>query len=402
MSGKLLFFIMSATFVLQAKIPELKEQSLVADKETFHAMVRRLERKRIYLLEKYFSAIMAKDLLTVRKSIRKDSSLINALPLDIGELLGIGRDSRPLFIACMQGNVGLVHYLIRKNVDIHVLDGDGHSAFSYLLSGDSISNSDKRSIFEALYKQGLTIDSKGVEGKSLFVNMMNSLCWSDDELFDFVGDVNVSINMQDDTGLTALDYALLHGYEKTAIALLKKIKPTLTGSNGKNMLSNMYLMPLLSVDILNACKEAGWDINAADAMGRTPIFYAVEAGDLFAVDNYRRIMQANLNHQDLQGKTALHVFIETLDARFAETTCRKKIYHPDERIINTFGYFANINLQDNDGNTPFHLLFGLKSISHDCLAILSDLFIKAHARIDIANNQGKTVRQFLKEHNISI
>lgn len=261
---------------------------------------------------------------------------------------------------------------------------------SYIFTCKSVSPHSIRPAFEALLAQGADMDQLCPDGKSLFSYMICSGKWSDKQLAIFVDKINVSINAQDEIGFTALDYAMAAGYDECALALVKKTRSNIVDKIGRNVFSHIAIVSKSrksnpSQSLIIACKEAGWDMNAADEQGRTPIFYALIARDSRLIDEYQ-LMGANLNMQDIYGKTPFHCYLESLAAAMKQGD---SITEKDAILTESLCYFSNIDLQDQDGNTPLHLLLILSKENAE-LFKLYRFFVSAQARIDLPNKQGKT------------
>lgn len=122
-------------------------------------------------------------------------------------------------------------------------------------------------------------------------------------------------------------------------------------------------------------------INARDEEGNTPLHFLISniktANELTALLNLSSISEANMNTQNFLGNTALH---EVLQNRSLSIT--DKISLSKSLISNGI----NINIKNNEGNTPLHLI----AISSNNKVSLIELFLDCKAEVNAQNTLGNT------------
>lgn len=126
------------------------------------------------------------------------------------------------------------------------------------------------------------------------------------------------------------------------------------------------------VNMYNAWKESGFDINANSFNGSNLLCLASGSGCVKVVE-FLIEKDANVNIQDNEGKTSLHlaVIIPGQNTYIAKVLLDKG---------------AEINIQDNEGRTPLHLAVSTSGQSIQ----IAEMLLNKGAEVDIQDNEGKT------------
>ena len=131
------------------------------------------------------------------------------------------------------------------------------------------------------------------------------------------------------------------------------------------------------LQIFNLLINMGADVNHVNKLGKTCIYYMQAFQEQWTI--WRAMVKAlkgkiNINHQDINGDTVLHIN--------PERYWLYKELNPD------------LNIQNNHGDTPLHILMR-KSDNTDIILSL----IKGGAKIDIQNNDNETALDIAVEKN---
>lgn len=180
----------------------------------------------------------------------------------------------------------------------------------------------------------------------------------------------VAINTDNVQGNTPLATAAYKGNIR-AVKLLMQYgaDPARTNSKtGRTIIHTLILGEQLNLELIDilCTKES---INAKDAEGRTPLFFAVQCHELKAA---KKLLArgADASLADKAGKSPLHIAIEEkLDPEFIESLLQSGI---------------GANVSDNSGQTPLH--YAIKSNTDAVIRLL----LKSGSNPGIADNQGRT------------
>ncbi|PVD37112.1 hypothetical protein C0Q70_04107 [Pomacea canaliculata] len=204
-----------------------------------------------------------------------------------------------------------------------------------------------------------------------------------------------------ENGSTALMAALEGKKEKMALFLLEKgADPHLRNNKKRNAihLAAYHNMP----EAIKALVLKGADVNAKDQYGDTPLVDAIEQESNEAID---MLGKANVNIVGDKRLTPLHL------------ACIKAHYRSVEALLESG---ANVNLQDEDGDTALHITLGVRVQNPESLAGRENIKQRARiacvlltkgAYVDITNKKGamplqccphevlrQTVKQFIVEN----
>ncbi|QGR53979.1 ankyrin repeat-containing protein [Moumouvirus maliensis] len=331
-----------------------------------------------------------------------------------------------IFFAIVMNNQEILKTLIEYGSRLDVFDPEGYGVlyypikFGYYEILDILLNSDKKSFGVSLVNLK---DLKGAVPLSYSIKYKN--IYAIKQLLDKGADVNYkSVD-----NMNALHLAVLRKDIEVTKLIINHVKNinsrTLQGSTALHFACSFQLH-----DIVELLLNNGADQNIIELeYDFQPIFYSIIQNNV-AITKLLIDSGANPNYQDYLGNTIIHyciidnhieildyiinnyhiecrdtnIFIEDINNKETETD-----YKIDPNIVNIDGLsiihlmlynynenynkyikkiipFANLNYQDNLGNTPSHILVE-KNIWKD----FSDSFYQKKINIYIRNNNGLTV-----------
>ena len=188
-------------------------------------------------------------------------------------------------------------------------------------------------------------------------------------------DKNTDINAKDSDGVTALQYAIIKGYQQLVDKLLSHKDIEVNSDidvNIKDGSGRTVLYRAIGQRSQNGVKvllsHEGIDVNVQDGNGLTPLHYAVIERYWFAVEALLAHKDIDVNVQDGKGLTALHHAIMERDQK----TVRWLLGHKD----------IDVGIKDKGGITPLRLAEQLK---YNELADLISAHIEAR-RVRVKNS----------------
>ena len=249
-----------------------------------------------------------------------------------------------LHLACEEGDVNLVQFLIRvHNANMNVRDDENNTPLHVAaLSG-------KEEVVLSLIKLGCDITLKGSLGRSLLhqacrggnVSLVQSL----------ICDQNADITARDDENNTPLHVAALYGKKEIVLSLINKLgcDATLKGYLGRSLLHSACAGGYVGL-VQSLIHDYNADTNARDGENNTPLHVAALNGNkevaLFLIKEFG----CDINTRDPSGKTLLHRVCESGSVSLVQS-----LIHD---------YNADINARDDENNTPLHVaaLYGNKEV----------------------------------------
>ncbi|PVD37099.1 hypothetical protein C0Q70_04093 [Pomacea canaliculata] len=246
-----------------------------------------------------------------------------------------------LHLACNKGHLPIVQFLLGAGANKDLADDDGDTPLHYAADGE------KNLVLEELCKQKAKMDTKNKNGlTALHIAVSQKDSASVDVLVNFGADVNV----QDADGDTAMHEAIKNNDHKIIKCLLKceKLDGSKTNKDGQNIMhvaaikgNERVVEKLIKQKQSLASVTCGPDdftpLHLAAINGRTAV-----AGMLIKQGNVQ------INAKDKHGRTPLH---------HAVHCCNQHVID----VLLSIG--ADVNIQDEDGNTAAHLAQMPKSSS---------------------------------------
>ena len=263
--------------------------------------------------------------------------------------------------AAYRGNTELVQYLISKGSDINLEDSHGTTPLVFAATNGQFDPT----LYEAFFKAGINPKKKYKDGENLLLLAIPSD--KDLKLTDYLITKGLSLKDVDNNGSTAFDYAAKIGNitllkklldrkvkytdnalliatqgnrrETTSLDAYKflveelKLKPTVTGKSGENVLHLLAGKPNQK-EIISYFLSKGVDANKVNNDGNTPFMIAAGARENGSLEVLLPVAK-NINLQNAKGESAL--------------TMAVKSGTPDAVAL-LLGKGADVNVKDKDGN----------------------------------------------------
>nr|AEX62744.1 putative ankyrin repeat protein [Moumouvirus Monve] len=342
-----------------------------------------------------------------------------------------------IFFAIIMNNEKILKTLIEYGSRLDVFDPEGYGVlyypikFGYQEILDILLNSDKKTVGVSLvnlkdlkgviplsysikYKNIYAIKQlldKGADANYKSIDNMNALHLAilrkDIDIVKLIINYIKNINSRTLQGSTALHFAC-------SFQLYDMVELLLNNGADQNIIELEYdFQPIFysviqnNVAITKLLIDSGANPNYQDYLGNTIIHYCV-------IDNHIEILDYIINKYNIECRDT-NIFIEDINDKETETD-----YKIDPNIVNIDGLsiihlmlynynenynkyikkiipFANLNYQDNLGNTPLHIL-----VEKNIWRNFSDTFNYKKINIYIRNNNGTTVFDLvpLNERNI--
>ncbi len=230
-----------------------------------------------------------------------------------------------IHVAVLSNSIENIKALLEKGADIESRDLNGKTPFSLAVWAYSALWSQENSlqIIKYFLNQNVDVTTSNFNGKTVLFILANynkleaaelliNQCKRNKEI-----DLNNFINIKDNDGYDALDFALYNGHKKFARFLM------LHGSK---------------IDQSNRLHRAVRDCNL------TGIKLLIELG-------------ININTQDSQGNTALHLAVQTIGAKDVRTSCFNEI------IKTLLKNGAKINIKNKNDKTAFDVAKNLIKVT---------------------------------------
>ncbi|QKF93772.1 ankyrin repeat protein [Fadolivirus algeromassiliense] len=167
------------------------------------------------------------------------------------------------------------------------------------------------------------------------------------EICKKVIDKDVNINSRTSTGESALHIACNFELIDIIKLLINNGADINIQDYNNEITPLMYAVTINNNTIAKLLITNGADPNIQDFIGNTVVHYAVEEENYEILYELLKLdinkMQANVNISNINGKLPIHILLE-----------KDKIY--ENNIIETLIINSNLNIQDDNGNTALHLI----------------------------------------------
>lgn len=264
--------------------------------------------------------------------------------------------------AAYRGNTELAQYLISKGSDINFEDSHGTTPLAFA----AVNGQSDPALYETFFKAGIDPKKKYKDGENLLLLAIPAD--KDLKLADYLTTKGLSLKDVDSNGNTAFNYAARTGNvallkkllerkvkytdnalliatqgsrrETTSLEAYKylvedvKLKPTVTGKSGENVLHLLAGKPNQK-EIISYFISKGVDANKVNNDGNTPFMIAAGARENGALELLLPAAK-NINLQNAKGESALTMAVKS---------------GTPEAVALLLGKGANVNVADKDGNT---------------------------------------------------
>ena len=280
----------------------------------------------------------------------------------------------------------IIHYLISKKADVSIPNALGEQPIHVLRNVDDYG--ERLKILKELMERGAKINAQTKQGNTMLHLTVEhrDKKWIGILRDNFGSQLNMAIKNK--KGLSPLMLAKKRNYigNDSVAYYLEEYQPILgEGYGGYRERNELGQTPLMVAIIRNSESFAqkmiqkGLSVNATDHLGKTALFYAVQSESPIKFVEMLLARKVNVNAVDKQGKTAF-----LLVPRMKNKGKRIEI----ARLLIKAG--ANVNAQDNTGNTVWH----------EAVQLGDSVFIHALKREFgglTKNKSGKTARDIARD-----
>lgn len=240
-------------------------------------------------------------------------------------------------------NPEIFDFILNNNGDPFVTNNNGENLFFYCLKYQ------KDKLLIKLLEKFNTINLKNSEGENL---LQSAISYDNSDIINYLLD-NTKININNKTkefGITALH----------------------------------QLVVMNKLNIIKKLVKLGADITVNSYLGNNIIHYALLENNNELAEYFNSMNKINLNNTNLNGDTPLHIFLSNENKNY-------NIKFLEDLITNT-----NLNIQNHQGMTCLHLL-----VENNLLQKFRDILITKKLNIFIQNYQGDTVyKKVINQENL--
>ncbi len=302
--------------------------------------------------------------------------------VDINERDNFGRTA--LIYAALNGHNRITNMLLESHADIHAKDHFDQTAFIAAVNRGHVNTA------EILLKNGANSSAPNSEGVP---PVLIALGREDFEMVDLLLKYGIEINSIDERGRTVLQRIIESNDTELVQTVLRR------------GVDERYILHLAAgvgdTTLLKTVLKNKIDINKRDALGRTPLLFALlydrtQCAKML-LDQGADFSLSEINITYENERTVLQKIIESNDTELVQTVLRRGV---DERYIlhlaagvgdttllkTVLKNKININKRDTLGRTP--LLFALLYDHTQCAEMLLD---QGADYFSLANDQGKTL-----------
>lgn len=180
----------------------------------------------------------------------------------------------PLMIALVNGRTNIAHQLIARSADVHAKSKDGYTPLTlveYQLDDEDVMKAMLDQCLEKISKDGFRQETY-INGATLLMIAAKNRHY---DLVKAILNHDVNVNMQSESGETALIWATIGGCPLTVKALLDSGAEPIYSKDGKNFNALTKAASFSNMEAVVVLIENGVDINSTDDYGTTALFVAV-------------------------------------------------------------------------------------------------------------------------------
>lgn len=334
-----------------------------------------------------------------------------------------GNGTRPVHVAAQKGSKAMLELLSQRGADLSVTDKDGYAPLDYALrcsAEEAVNYLRSKGLNPALINANNNANrmpAKNDERQKNIVELVEALgdeAFQESRLMELFNklpvDETILLELQNERMRgTPIQLILRLADKSTKLNrflkdIIKRVKlnPNIRDSDGNTLVHLLFkanLSPKVLDELLDAIKDRS-DINAVNANGRTPLFYAIEAKNYAQVRSFIE-RGADLNHYDHklitplmlacslnQLHTVQSLIVNGADPNqvgeiekipplnFAICACNDEVIH----LLLSLG--VNCNQASGDGTHPVHLAAKMGKVW------LLRLFAAMGLPLDIKNREG--------------
>lgn len=319
------------------------------------------------------------------------------------------KDNERIFLAAiLNNNLEVVERLIHEKINVNCKDSHGTPAIHLACSQKSIR------IIQLLIEAGADVNIRDSDGFSLITTLhyrLESESEHDCHIFKMIVDAKCDITQQDGKST----YLPLHlAASKGQLAFAKILLNTKINIDAHSAGGDIALIVAASkghADLVDLLLSHGADVNIANNETDTALIKASENGHTTIVKSLLSA-GANPNYINNIGMTALSAAIQHKRLQIAEMlillnvdlntknrdgqtplmTAVMRFENPQyRRLINLLlENGADVNTQNNKGNTALHLIAKIKTDNKQEQSQIIKLLIDSGALVNIQNNHGYT------------
>ena len=287
-----------------------------------------------------------------------------------------------LYIAIKYDYTTILEYLLktnRENIGISIIDIRDRNSNIPLHYAINNNNLNAVKILLEYGSNPNTIDKNGNNSLHLAVYSRSK------DICEVVLKYNPNINSKTNIGETALHIACNLQNMEIIKLLLRKKDINVNSQDFEHEFTPLHY----SINLNNAAQVDYLLQNKADPIiqdiyGNTPIHYCITENNIKILDFllHQKSGSPNINIWNIEGKIPLHYVFETIPDNITEYI---------DKLIED----SNLNIQDNDGNTCLHLL-----IKHDMWQQYKSVLEKKKLDITLINKNNKRPLDYVKKNNM--